>query len=574
MLSYDADAFRRDLGASLATTAMAVPQGIAYALIAGLPPVAGLYAACIPAIVGALARSSRHVVTGPTNALSLLVGGAVLAGSWDDPMATAMVLALLVGVMQLTAGILRLGVLVDYISNPVVLGYITGAGVLIGVGQLHNLTGTERDVGHLGVQLASWAVGLADTSAIALATGLVVAAGIIAVKRWRRTVPGPAIMLGLATFASWLLDFSGLGVQTVGDLASVPAGMPPFGIPAITPTLALQLVPIAIAATVLSLVESSSVARSVSIETGQHLDLDREFAGQGLANITAAFTGGYPTSGSLTRSVINSTAATRMGGVFGGLLVLAVLLVAGPIVNLTPISALAGMLVVVAYGLIDTTRIRNTLRTRIGDVVAFIGTLIGTWVLPLDQAIYVGVALSIGLFLRRVRHVVIRPLVLDDEGRLREGTHRGEVAHACPAVHILHIEGQLFFAAAAAVQQALVDATADPTVRVLILRLKRTQGLDITAAEVLGQFGQRMSADGRHLLLVGMRERPMNVLVEAGVEDALGADHLFPTQTRWFAAMDDAIHAALALADPHDCEHCPLETYSESRNGATDTLSD
>lgn len=562
-----ASRFQADLAAAFTVTFLSIPQGVAYALIAGLPPAVGLYAATIPAIVGSLTRSSKHVITGPTNALSLLVGGAV-AGMSEDPVAVALTLALMIGLFQTGAALLRLGVLVDYISSPVVLGYITGAGVLIGVGQLPNLTQTPGVRGTLPARIYGWATAIDDPQYVAILTAVAVAAGILAMRKFTPKIPGAIVTLAVATAVSYFADFSALGITRVADLSQTPSGLPPFTIPNIDLANMRMLVPIAIAGTVLSLVESSSVARSISARTGQRLDLDREFLGQGLANIAAAFFSGYPTSGSLSRSALNHSAGakSRWSGVMSGAMMLLVLIALGPVVDWTPVSALAGMLLVISRDLVNVPRIKRVMTSGFGDAAAFTATVIGTWMLELDQAIYLGVAISLFAFLRGARHLVVADLVLDSAGHMHEVPIRDDAQPTCPSIRILQVEGQLFFAAARELESAMVEATTKDEVKVLILRLKRTQGLDVTTSEVLTAMAARIKASGRELFLVGMRPRAMAILQSTGATEALGEDHLFPTQKAWFAAMDDALSAALEVVeDDHSCDTCDLRAYVDAR---------
>jgi len=555
------ESLRRDASAALVVSFMAIPQGVACAVIAGLPPASGIYAASFPAIVGSLFRSSRHVITGPTNALSLLVGGATLAlAGAEDPVQIAVTLALLVGLFQVTAGVLRLGPVVDYLSSPVVLGYITGAGVLIGLGQLPNLTGTSGSTGHLLRKLIGWLGGLGALEPLTLGVGLATVAALLGLKRWAPRSPAPLVVLVGGVAASLVFDLSSLGVTVVSDLSPVARGLPPFTMPALGSVA--QLAPIALAATVLSLVESTAVARSIAARTGDRLDASREFIGQGLSNVVAAFCGGYPVSGSLSRSTLNhaSGAETRLAGVFSGGLLLVVLVTVGPVLDATPVASLAGLLVVVAWDLVDVPRIVRAVRAGPGDALAFFGTLVGTWSLPLDRAIYLGVGISIVLFLQRARMLVVRELVVGDSGRLREAplARVPDPARSCPGVRILHIEGPLFFGAAGELQAALDDITASPLLQVLILRLKRTQGLDATTVEVLEAASRRLSETGRHLLLVGMRPAEMAVLERTGAADRLSRDQLFPTQRVWFKAMNEAVALACELRRDHGCEVCAL----------------
>lgn len=550
----------RDALAGVAVAVLAVPQGVAYAVLAGLPPAMGLYAAVTPAIVGSLFRSSRHVVTGPTNAVSLLVGTATASlAVGGDPVQLALTLALLVGLLQLGAGLLNLGALVDFISSPVVLGYITGAGFLIAVGQLPNVTGTPGGGEHLPGQVVAWVSGLRalDPRAVALAlgTGLV----LVALRRVAPRAPGSVIVMAAGIGLSWAFDLQGHGMRVVRDIAPVPAGLPPLTLPAVGDAWALM--PMAVAVTVLSLVESTSAARSLARDSGQRLDPSVEFAGQGLANIASSLTGGYPVSGSLARSALSvrSGADSRIAGIVSGLGVLTVLLVAAPLVDLTPVATLAGILLVIAVDLVDREQIRAILRSRPSDYLAFLATLGGTFVLPLDKAIYLGVAISLGMFLRRARLLVIREIGIDEHGKLREATPGDPEIRRCTSVRVLHVEGALFFAAANELRAVLERASAEPEVRVLVVRLKRTRGLDYTMAHALEDIHARMAKEERHLLLVGLRPDMVEVMKRVGAASEFGED-IYPTQPGWFVAMHEALAQAHELAGEHD-PACPVGAW-------------
>lgn len=540
---------RGDLVAAVTVTLLGIPQGIAYAIIAGLPPVMGLYAAFLPTIFGALFRSSRHVLTAPSNALSLLVGTAVAAAVDTDPVQTALLLAAMVGIMQVAAGLLRLGVLVDYISMPVVAGYISGAGVLIAVGQLPNLTHTPGAHGNLFVRLQGWGRYLDQTSLLSLALGLGTALAIVALRRWRPRFPAPLVVLAVATAGTWI---AGVGHELlrISDLAPVPAGLPPLDIPSFHGWLAL--VPFAVAVNVLSLVESSSVARALATQSGQKLDLSQEFVGQGIGNLAASVSGGYPTSGSLARSALNfqSGARTRLAGVFSGLLVGLALLVLGPVIDHTPLAALAGLLVVIAIDLVDLRRIRSVVYGRRSDAMAFLATLVGTWVLRLDQAIYLGVALSLFFYLRRARMLRIEELHLVAGGAVVEGVTG---LPTCAAIRILQIDGQLFFAAGGELQAALDDAAADPSVAVVILRLRRALQMDATVAGLLGAAGLRLRESGRRLILVGLDENARDLLQRTGALAAIGAANVHERSDQVLGVLEVVVDKAHRGLGPHRC---------------------
>lgn len=560
-----------DVAPALAVTFLSVPQGVAYALIAGLPPAMGLYAAAFPAIIGSLFRSSVHVVTGPTNALSLLVGTVIAAHAESDPVIMAATLAVVTGALQLAAGLLRLGTVTDYISTPVVLGYITGAGTLIGVGQLHNVTATTGERGNLFHQLFTWTRGLEQTHVLSVALALGTVALLVLLKRIDRRIPGAIVVMALGILMSFGLGLSAYGVVTVADVARVPKGLPPFTLPDGSQIASLGSA--ALACMVLSFVESSSVARAVARETGQKLDTSAEFSGQGLANLAAGLSGAFVTSGSLTRSALNhrSGARTRLSGALSGVFMILVLLVLGPIVDYTPIAVLAGLLLVVAVGLVDLGRIRRLLLSSRSDAAAFLGTLVATWVLSLDQAIGVGVAISIVLFLRRARLLSVRELSPDETGQLAEfRIGEGPGVQGSP-IRFIHLAGSLFFGAAGELRDSLDEVVEAPGTKVVVLRMKRTHGIDFSTAEALAAFAARMREHDQHLLLVGVSEQTRALLVRAGLADVIGLDHIILGVPSLFEAAARAVRKAVELVDDERVHHDPLVVWANRRGPASST---
>jgi len=465
----------------------------------------------------------------------------------------ALPLALLVGFFQFLAGLLRPCSAVDYISNPVVLGYITGARLLIGIGQLPALTETAGTRGDVFTSVSFWIQGLGATSWMALAMALGTMAIILGLRRINPNLPGAILALAVATLLSYVLDLQSRGMKVVADMSPVPGGLPDITLPDMT--LLGTLTPLAIACTVLSLVESSAVARAIAATTGQRLDTSVEFVGQGLANMSAAFLGGYPTSGSLSRSALNhkSGAQTRLGGVYAGLMMVAVLLVLGPVVNVTPVASLAGLLVVVAIDLVNVARIKVTMRSQWSDRIAFLVTLFGTWFIPLDKAIYLGVGISLVLFLRQARLLVISEMRKDSQGGFQEVDRR--FAHedfGQARIRILHIEGHLFFGVVGELQSALDEMIRDPHIRVLILRLKRARGMDVSVATALAAVAARLAEHNRYLLLAGVRPDIMRVLERTAVADSIGKEMIFTSQSQWFASLHGAVDHAIELIRTED----------------------
>ncbi|MGE3636576.1 MAG: SulP family inorganic anion transporter, partial [Sandaracinaceae bacterium] len=557
--------------AALSVAVLGIPQGVAYAMIAGLPPAMGLYAASVPAIVGSLFRSSRHAICGPTNALSLLVGTTGAAVSGLDPVPAALLLAFLVGLTQLAAGVLRLGVLVDYVSVPVVVGYISGAAVLIALGQLHHLTGTPAGTGHALERAYTWISNLDDANLISAGIGLGTAVTIVVVRRIDRRVPGVLLAIGVATLLEWALGLEDRGVRVVEDLSPIVAALPPITLPGrdFTFEAAPRLLPLAIAAAVLSLVESSASARATSKRTGQRLEMSSEFVGVGLANLTASLFSGYTCSTSLGRSALNQSAGarTRLSGVISGVVTLAAILLLGPVIDRTPLSALAGLLLVVAMDLFDVRRIKRILTARPSDAFAYALTVVATIALRLDYAVYLGVLTSLVLYLRRARMLSIHEVVFDAEDRVIEVPF-GELedrSRTCSRIRIIGIEGDVFFASAGELEAVLDRVIEEPTAKAIVLRLRRAKGLDVTALEILEAAAVRLAAAGRHLYVAGAAPEAIALLRRTGVHDVIGAEKVIPRELTFFHAAEQALAAALASLDDHPCEACPVERRLNAR---------
>ncbi len=373
-----------------------------------------------------------------------------------------------------------------------------------------------------------------------------------------RRIPAAILALASATVISVVFDLPAKGLTQLGDLSAVPVGLPPFTLPGV-PSMAL--LSLGLATMVLSLVEASAVARSLADQTGDPLDSTREFVGQGLANLSAAFFGGYPVGGSLSRSKLNHQAGakTRMAGVFAGLLTLLVLMVAGPVAEKTPIASLAGLLLVVAWDLVDRERIAMAMNSALGDKVAFVTTVAGTWLLPLDKAIYLGVAISIALFVRRASALVVRPMRVDASGRLREVP----VAEAS-AISVLQVEGALFFGAAPGLRDALAAAGSTEEVRAIVVRLKRTQGLDMTCLDVLARAATTLRERGKVLILASTPPVAMERLASTGIDEIIGRENIFPTCEGWFVAMDHALERAVAVSG-ESADTSEIRRYLEGR---------
>ena len=397
-----------DFLAGLTGAVVVLPQGVAFATIAGMPPEYGLYAGIVPAIVAALWGSSWHLVSGPTTAASIVVysGLSVLAEPGSaDYVRLALTLTLMVGVLELAMGIARLGSLVNFISHSVVVGFTAGAAFLIAANQFKNFFGIEIPRGlHFHEMLGTLLLNLEHLNPLVTGVGVATLALGLAVRHWFPRFPYMiAAMVGgsLIAFAlNQVLGVDHTGIRTVGAL---PSGLPPLSMPDFSLGTIRQLAPVVLATTLFALTEAVSIARSIGARTHQHIDGNQEFIGQGLSNIAGSFFSGYVATGSFNRSGLNfqAGAKTPLAAVSAGVLLAGVVVLVAPLAAYLPNAAMAAILFLVAWGLIDFHAIRNILRTSRSETGVLAVTFFSTLFLELEFAIMAGVLLSLGLYLNR-----------------------------------------------------------------------------------------------------------------------------------------------------------------------------
>ncbi|MCU0558493.1 MAG: SulP family inorganic anion transporter, partial [Desulfobacterales bacterium] len=353
---YSGRYLRADVVAGLTVAVVAVPQSMAYALIAGVPVQYGLFASIVPTIVACLWGSSAHLVTGPTTAVSLVVfttlSELARAGS-AHYLELALLLAFFVGVIQLGMGVARLGVFLNFVSHSVILGFSTGAAVLIGFKQIPNFLGVKLEKG-VSLPGALWSLltSLSGVHAPTLALGLLTVLVVVVLKKLRPAWPGTLLAMLLTGLLVGAFDLGAQGVAVVG---AIPRSLPPFHLPAVGWDEHIgRLVPGALAIAILGLVEAASIAKAIAGQTHQRINLNQEFLGQGLANLAAGLFSGYPGSGSFTRSAINfrSGGKTPMSGIISGVAVAVTVLAAAPLAAHLPVAALAGALLVISWEMI------------------------------------------------------------------------------------------------------------------------------------------------------------------------------------------------------------------------------
>jgi sulfate permease, SulP family len=558
---------RADVLAGLVGAVMVLPQGVAYATLAGMPPEYGLYGAMLPAIVGALWGSSWHLMSGPTNATSLMVFATVSAlAAPFTPTYVALVLTLnlMVGLMKLGLGVARLGSLVNFISTSVVIGFTAGAGLLIIGAQLRNFFGIDVP------QEASFIAGIRDvvthlgeTRPPVLAVGVFTLVAALAGRRWFPRVPYMLTGIVLGALLAYLLSL--LGIANVPTIGALPSAVPPLSMPDVTPGTWQTLAPIALALTVIGLSEAISSARAVALKSGQRIDGNQEFIGQGLANIVGAFTSSYPTSGSFNRTGANYEAGARtpLACVFSAILLLVILLLIRPLAGFLPVASMAGVLFIIAMGLIDVRAMRRLWRTSRADALTLAVTFVATLTIRLEVAILVGVLVSLLVYLNRATHPhVVR--VAPDPAQQRRFRRIREETPLCPQLDMLRIDGALFFGSVEHIRDEIDAARATrPATRHLLLIGTGINLVDSTGAELLANLASSLRDAGVELYLCRMRPDVVALLERGDYLGTIGRDHVFATK-------EQALSVIYRKLDAAKCAACMARIFEECQTTLPD----
>jgi SulP family sulfate permease len=557
---------RADLVAGLVGAIVVLPQGVAFATLAGLPPQYGLYGAMVPTLVAALWGSSFHAVTGPTNAVSLVVFATVapLATPGSETfVGLVLTLSFMSGLIMLALGTARLGVLVNFISHTVVVGFTAGAGVLIIASQLANFLGIDVARGASFLEtLAAAARHLPDVQPYVLAVGVAtLAAGLLA-RRFMPKFPYMIVaMVAGAALAYGLTAALGAGATGIRTLGPLPSALPQLSHPQFSLDTFRALLGIALAITLLGLTEAVSIARAIALKSGQRIDGNREFIGQGLANLAASFFSGYPASASFNRSGLNYEAGARtpLAAVFAALLLVAVVLAVAPVVAYLPLASMAAILFLVAWGLFDFHSIRAIVRTSRNEAAVLAVTFAATLLLNLELAILAGVTLSLVAYLARTSRPHMRTVLPDPAHPARKFTEYVPGMVECPQTKFLRIEGSLYFGAidhAAGHLDTLRGHAPDQ--RHLVLMSKGMNFVDVAGAELLAHEARVRRADGGGLYFYGMRQGARGVLERGGQLEEIGRDRIF-------AGKREMIAGVFAALDRSVCERCTARIFEECR---------
>jgi len=556
---YNVQHLRADLFAGLTVAVVALPQSMAYALIAGLPVQYGLYASIVPTILGSLWGSSAHLITGPTTAVSLVVFSTLNEVAQPGSgvyLELAFFLALMIGAVQIVMGVARLGNLLNFVSHAVLLGFTAGAAVLIAFKQLPALLGIPLEKGKAFlVALIHLLLNLHQTHLATLLIGLATIATILVIKKLRPAWPGTLVAMILVGLLVLLFELDGRGVAVVG---AVPSSLPPFNLPLVESFDQVgKLAPGALAIAILGLVEAVSIAKSIADQTRQRLNVNREFVAQGLSNLGAAFFSGYPGSGSFTRSAVNFRAGGRtpVSAIVSALAIGAVALTAGPLAAKLPLAALAGVLIVVAYQLVRVQDIARTIRATRSDAAVLVITFLATVLLNIEFAIYIGILLSIGLHLARTSHPQMDSLVPDKATGKLKATNHGDT---CCQMEIVQIDGSIFFGSAAFVLDDLQRRLrTHPDVANFLLRMHHVNTMDASGVHALEIVLEEIQRRGGGLYFAGVHHQVFLTLKNSGLLKDAGDTHIHTSTGR---AIRQAMRENFC---PAVCAACPVFVFEE-----------
>ena len=554
---YDQTALSSDLLAAVIVTIMLIPQSLAYALLAGLPTEMGLYASILPLVAYAIFGTSRALAVGPVAVVSLMTAAAVGNLGLDNPAdyaAAAITLAFLSGGILLIMGVFRLGFLANFLSHPVIAGFITASGLLIATSQLKHILGVSAHGHSLTSVLGSLVVHLNQTNVITLVIGL----GSIGFLFWVRkglkplllslgvpprladilTKAGPVGAVAVTTLASWGFDLQSHGVAIVGD---VPQGLPPLTIPHFDAALWSSLFGSALLISIIGFVESISVAQTLAAKKRQRITPDQELVGLGASNVAAAISGGYPVTGGFARSVVNfdAGAETPAAGAFTAIGIALAAMFLTPMLYFFPKATLSATIIVAVLGLVDFHMLKATWTYHRGDFTAVLATILLTLGFGVEIGVSAGVILSIVLYLYKTSRPHIAEVGLVPGTQHFRNIHRHKVL-THPELVTLRLDENLYFANARFIEDYLLDRIAQGNLRHVVLMCSAVNEIDLSALETLVDLNRRLKDAGITLSLSEVKGPVMDRLTRTSFLDALSGD-VYLTQ---FCAMQ-----ALGLVD-------------------------
>ena len=557
------DSLKADFSAGLTGAVIVLPQGVAFATIAGLPPEYGLYTAMVTPIVAALFGSSYHLVSGPTTAISIVVFTAVShhaqPGS-PEFISMALTLTFLAGVYQLVFGLARMGVLVNFVSHTVVIGFTAGAAILIVTSQMKHILGLQITRGESF--LHTWAKvfkNIDDVNLLLVIIALVTLFTAIASKKLMPKAPN--LLIGMVAGSLIAVAIKALGGVAIPLVGQIPAQLPPLSSPVFALGTIKLLAPEAFAIALLGLIEAVSISRAVATRSNQRINSSQEFVGQGLSNIVGSFFSSYAGSGSFTRSGINYSAGARtpMSAIFAAISLMLIVLLIAPLTAYLPVAAMGGIILLVAYKLIDFHHIRNTLKFSRSESAILLTTFFATLFLELEFAIYLGVLLSILFFLAKTSSPNIATLSVDADpisGKRSLVDIQKKPLKQCPQLKIIRIDMSIYFGSINSIQERIAQICENERIYHVLIVASGVNFIDLASAEALVQENNRLKQNGGGLYFVGLKASVYEFAARTCFVKKIGSGNFFDTKT-------DAIHYIYRRLNKDVCATCQSQIFQE-----------
>ncbi|BCB27940.1 sodium-independent anion transporter [Sulfurimicrobium lacus] len=537
--SLNPDELKNDLVAGVTVSLVAIPQSLAYAQLAGVPAYYGLYAALVPTIIGALFGSSRQLSTGPVAMTSLLTAASVapLAAHGSEMFyAYVILLALLSGLFQVLFGALRMGVLLNFLSHPVLMGFINAAAIIIGLSQLPTLLGiSARQSDHFLLDIWQVLSHIDTMHEISVAFGISAIILLVGFKKLAPKLPGVLITVVLLTWVSYMLDYAGLGGKVVG---LVPSGLPSLSMPLLDWHATMALLPAGFVIALISFMEAMSSAKVIAIKTRQPWDENKELIGQGLAKIAAAFSHSMPVSGSFSRSALNlaTNAQTPFSSVISAIFVLLTLLFFTSLLYHLPKPVLAAIIMMAVIGLINFKAIFNAWRASRDDGIASMVTFLSTLAFApnIQNGILTGIILSLAMLLYRMMKPHIAALGKHDDGTLRDA-QRHQLPPLHPKLGAIRFDGALRFVNSSYFEDALLKLEREnPAVRYILVKCSGVNYLDASGVEMLNNLISRFRNNGITLGFSDLKKQVREVMDRTGLSQGIGHENIFSSDHEAF----------------------------------------
>jgi sulfate permease, SulP family len=525
---------RHDAIAGVTVAALMIPQGIAYALLAGLPAVMGLYASILPMIVYALTGTGRQTSVGPVTVDSLMVvlGLSTLAVAGTTTyIALAVLLTAIIGITQLAMGALRLGFLVNFLSYPVLAGFTSAIATITALSQIKYLLGVNQpQYPTLYESMLDVMARVPQANLTTLAIGIGCIVFLWAFKRWLPSAPAPLTLVIICTLLAFLFGLENKGVSVLGD---VPTGLPSLSLPAVHWPDVRQLLPLALTMSLVGFAQTISVGKSLGNKYGYDVDADRELTALGLSNLSSSVSQGYPVSGSLARSALNASSGARtpLASIVSALCVAVTTLLLTPLFYHVPNAALAAILVVSSIRLIDTREIRYLFQVKITEGILLVFTFVATLALGITPGLLIGIVASILLFITlntRPNTAILGRL--PNTNIFRNIEHFPE-AQTVPGLVILRIDASLYFANVVFLKEKIHEICArnEDDLKAIILDASAVNDLDSSADTALHQLSDEFKKKGITFYIAGVKAPVREVMKRSGLYSTLGGDHFFFT---------------------------------------------